>query len=334
MYEHLRNNFMCAVIENGISQEELDIVLQALDKVSTEFEIKRRETALIPYGEELPEIVKVYVVCKKIEGLADTTLETYTRVLGIFFRTVRKSVEMVTQNDIRLYLYQYQKQRGCSNRSLDKYRGYLSSFFAWATDEGYIPRNPMKTITAIKYEKKPRINLTQLELEYLRSGCQTIRDHAIVEFLYSTGCRVSELAIVKKSDIDWNTRSVHLFGKGQKHRSSYLNAKAEVSLLTYLQSRNDDCEYLFVTERKEYRQLSTAAIEKVIRKIAGRTSFKIDKPVTPHVIRHTTATSALLSGMPIEEISKLLGHEKVDTTMIYAHTSSESIKASHQKHIV
>ena len=109
MYEHLRNRFMCAVIERGISQKYLDIVLQALDEVSTEFEIKRRETALIPYGEELPEIVKVYVVCKKIEGLADTTLETYTRVLGIFFRTVRKSAEMVTPNDIRLYLYQYQK---------------------------------------------------------------------------------------------------------------------------------------------------------------------------------------------------------------------------------
>ena len=334
MYEHFRNKFMCAALEKGIPKESLDITLKALDETSAEFEIKRRETALIPYGEEIPEIVKLYVVCKKIDGLADTTLETYMRVLGIFFRAVRKPAEMVTPNDIRLYLYQYQKERGCSNRSLDKYRGYLYSFFTWATDEGYIPRNPMKTITAIKYEKKPRLNLTQLELEYLRSGCRTVRDHAIVEFLYSTGCRVSELSTVKKSDIDWNARSVHLFGKGKKHRTSYLNAKAEVSLLTYLQSRNDDCEYLFVTERKEYRQLSTAAIEKVIRKIAERTSFKIEKSVTPHVLRHTMATRAVESGMPIEEVKQILGHEKIDTTMIYTHTCVESVRSSHQRHIV
>lgn len=334
MYEHLRNSFMCVASEKKMPKEFLEMALQTLDEVSNEFEIKRRETALVPYGEELPEIVKVYIVCKKIEGLADTTLETYTRYLSIFFRTVRKPVEMVTSNDIRLYLFTYQKERGCSNRSLDKYRGYFSSFFAWATDEGYISRNPMKTITAIKYEKKPRMNLSQLELEYLRDGCRTARDRAIVEFLFSTGCRVSELSRIKKPDIDWNTRSVHLFGKGQKHRTSYLNAKAEVSLLAYLKSRDDDCEYLFVTERKEYRNLSSAAIEKIIRKIAGRTSFKIEKPVTPHVLRHTTATIALQNGMPIEEISKLLGHEKIDTTMIYAHASTESVQAGHKKYII
>lgn len=134
--------------------------------------------------------------------------------------------------------------------------------------------------------------------------------------------------------MDWDARSVHLFGKGRKHRTSYINAKAEVALRSYLATRNDDCDYLFVSERKPYRNISTAAIEKVVRKIAGRTTFTINKSVTPHVLRHTTATIALQSGMAIEEISKLLGHEKIDTTMIYAHASLESVRSGHQKHIV
>lgn len=206
------------------------------------------------YNDDLPELAKAYLVCKKIEGLSDRTLDTYMRNLKIFFRGIRKPIEQINANDIRVYLFSYQQERKCSNRSLDKYRGYLSSFFSWATDEGYLQRNPMRTIPPIKYERKPRQNLTQLELEYLRADCKTPRERAIIEFLYSTGCRVSEISGVKKSDIDWNKKSVHLFGKGRKHRTSFINAKSEVSLLTYLETREDDCEYLFVSERKPYRQ--------------------------------------------------------------------------------
>lgn len=288
----------------------------------------------MPYNHELPELAKMYLVCKKIEGLSDRTLATYKRMLEIFFRHFQKPVEMIGANDIRVYLFQYQRERGCSNRSLDKYRGYLCSFFGWATDEGYLTQNPTRNIPVIKYERKPRKNLTQLELEYLRMACKTPRERAIIEFLYSTGCRVSELSGVKLEDVDWNTRSVHLFGKGRKHRDSFINAKAEVAIKAYLDTRSDDCKYLFVSERKPYRQIQPAAIEKIVRIIAARSADKISTNVTPHVLRHTTATLALANGMPIEEISKLLGHEQINTTMIYAHTSTESVQAGHRKHIV
>lgn len=334
MYEHLRNDFLSALVDNGIPENEIQHILLTLDQVATRYEVKPRELSLVTYSDGLPELAKNYIVCKKIEGLSDTTLQTYLRTLRIFFQELRKSPEQITANDIRIFLFKYQQQRQCSNRSLDKYRGYLSGFFTWATDEGYIPSNPMRTVPSIKYERKPRQNLTQLELEYLRDACETSRERAIIEFLYSTGCRVSELAIVKRSDIDWNAKSVHLFGKGRKHRTSFINAKAEVALQTYLESRSDDCEYLFVTERKPTRALTKDAIEKMVRIISSRVSDKISKPVTPHVLRHTTATTALQSGMPIEDISKLLGHESIDTTMIYAHTSMESVQAGHRKHIV
>lgn len=152
--------------------------------------------------------------------------------------------------------------------------------------------------------------------------------------LYSTGCRVSELAILKRSDIDWHEKSVHLYGKGRKHRTSFINAKAEVALIRYLDSRNDDSEFLFVSSRRPYRNLKKEGIEKIVRTIGHRSSCKTNKTITPHVLRHTTATTALQSGMPIEDISKLLGHESIDTTMIYAKTSLENVQAGHRKHIV
>lgn len=334
MYEHFRKEFQCVATSKGMQQRAVQEALAILDQLGSKYEVHKKEMSLTLYGEDLPEIVKIYIVCKKIEGLSQKTLDTYYRMLKLFFGEIRKPPAMITTNDIRVYLFNYQKERGCSNRSLDKYRQYLASFFDWASDEGYVKGNPMRTIPAIKYEKKPRQHLTQLELEYLRQCCQTPRERAIIEFLFSTGCRVSELAGAKKEDVDWNSRSVHLFGKGNKHRVSFLNAKAEVTLKTYMESRKDDCEYLFVTERKPYRQMKKDALEKVVRNIAGRASGEMQKHVTPHILRHTTATIALQNGMPIADISRLLGHENISTTMIYAHTCMESVQAGHRKFIV
>lgn len=335
MYEHFRNDFQCAAAEHGMQRQSIVDVLGLLDQLAVKYEIHRKELALAKYSEEVPELVKIYLVCKKIEGLSQQTLDTYLRMLKLFFREIKKPLPKITTNDIRVYLFGYQQRRGCSNRTLDKYRQYLASFFSWATDEGYVPSNPMRTIPAIKYEKKPRENLTHLELEYLRQSCRTTREQAIIEFLFSTGCRVSELSGVKMNDVDWTARTVHLFGKGSKqHRTSFINAKCEVALKAYLKERTDDCEYLFATERKPYRQLKRDALEKIVRNIASRSSEEMHKHVTPHVLRHTTATLALQSGMPIADLSKLLGHEKIDTTMIYVHSSMESVQAGHRKYVV
>ena len=267
-------------------------------------------------------------------GLADGTLNNYSIILSVFFREIKKQPQFVTANEIRKFLYTYQEQKGVSYRTIDKYREYIARFFTWAHDEGYISSNPTRNITAIKYEEKPREALTQVELEYLRMACVTLREQAIIEFLYSTGARVSELTGVKKSDVNWYEKSVRLFGKGRKHRISFLNAKAEVALKKYLETRDDDCEYLFATVKKPYRNLSKDGVEKIVRNIANRASKNIGKHITPHILRHTTATTALQSGMPIADISKLLGHESIDTTMIYAKSSIEDVRSGHKKHII
>ena len=201
MYEQFRNQFMVLLSEH-FSDDVISIILDELDKAAYDYEIKKKSTELTVYNDDIPDIVKTYLVCKKMEGLSKGTLENYKRYLHMFFRYLKKPPEKVTTNDIRIFLYSYQKHRGISNRTLDKYREYISRFYQWACDEEYINKNPTKNIKPIKYEIKPRQALSQMDLEYIRMACTTIREKAIIEFLYSTGCRVSELSIVKKCDID------------------------------------------------------------------------------------------------------------------------------------
>ena len=281
----------------------------------------------------LPLEVEDYLACKTMQGLAPGTIENYRLILTLFFQSVNKQPSEVITNDIRRFLYNYQEKKKVSRVTLDKYREYISRFFSWAHKDGLLISNPTATLAPIKHEQKQRQYLTQIDLEYLRLACKTPRDLAILEFLYSTGARVSELTIVKKSDIDWYDKSVSLFGKGMKQRTSFLNAKAEVAIKRYLESRTDDNEYLFVSIKKPYKQLTKDAIERIIRVIANNTP-QVRKKVTPHIFRHTMATTALQSGMPIADISKLLGHESIDTTMIYAKSSLEDVKTGHRKHIV
>lgn len=333
MYEQFRNDVARELAT--LEREQLKAVLAAVDRAANRWQFSPKETALsIPSPDEPPETVKLYLVCKKIEGLSEHTLKAYQKTLTLFFGEMRKQPAQITPNDIRLYLYNYQKARNVSNRTLDKYREYLARFFAWANDEGYIQSNPARNINPIAYEIKPRTALNQIELEYLRHACQSVRDLAIVEFLYSTGCRVSELAAVLLSDIDWHEKTVRLFGKGKKHRVSFLNAKAEVAIRNYLATREDDCPYLFVTQRKPYRNLGREAVEKILRDIVGNLPGHVSKHITPHVLRHTTATTALQGGMPITDIQKLLGHASVETTMIYAKSSLADVQAGHRKHII
>lgn len=303
--------------------------------VAYNYDISKKTTEVATQNtEDMPQLLKTYLVCKKMEGLSEATLYNYGHCLKIFFNTLNKLPEQITANEIRVFLYKYQEERKISNRTLDKYREYISWFYQWACDEEYIERNPARAIKPIKHEVKPRQALSQIELEYLRKACTTPKEKAIIEVLYSTGCRISELVNLNKFDIDWNEKSVHLFGKGSKHRTSFLNAKAEVALHEYLETRMDAEECLFVSDRRPYHRIKSDALQKIVRTISERASNNIGKHVTPHVLRHTTATTAIRNGMSVEDISKLLGHEKIDTTMIYAKTSMANVQAGHKKYIV
>ena len=312
-----------------LTGEMIERITAAADRSMRGYEITERVGASVKDDNDL---IKLYIAVKKTEGLSRGTLNNYARILELFFKAVQKAPDCIVANDIRMFLYDYQERRKVSNRTLDKYREMICWFFGWAYNEEYITRNPAKSIRAIKAEIKQRQSLTQLELERLRLACNTKRERAIVEFLYSTGCRVSELAAVTMSDLDMHNRTVHLYGKGRKHRTSYINAKCEIAIEQYIAERKGDSEFLFVSERAPYNGIKKAALEKIMRNLSAKSG--VNKNITPHILRHTTATQAVSNGMPIEEISRMLGHANLTTTMTYVQSSQESIQAHHSRCII
>lgn len=335
MYEQFKHDLMSQLSANAaFTNEQISQVMFHLDVVSGQYEITRKETAVTVFNQELPSAVKNYIVCKSIEGFSEGTLYNYTRCLKNFFFAVQKAPEEVTPNDVRMYLYQYKQARQISDRSLDKIRVTLSGFYSWMVAEGYTERNPLLTVNCIKFEKKPRTACSQRDLEYLRMACKTTKQKAIIEVLYSTGCRVGELVNLKKNDIDWKEGTIHLFGKGKKHRTGYLNAKAEIALKEYLKTRDDDKEWLFVSDRRPHNQMHNCGVQKIIREIAERAGENVQVKVTPHVMRHTTATVMLANNADLPTIQAVLGHSNINTTMIYAHNTIEHIKTEHRRTVV
>ena len=226
--------FVNEVIEklsHKIPDENLVMIRSVLFYVGKDYEIKRVSTELAPVTDELPQEVKEYLVTKKIGGLSQASLKQYHDALRRFCEKVRKPIAQVTTQDIRVYLYQLSEETHMSDTSLENQRMYICCFFKWLALNGYIMKDPGANVAVIKCEKKLREPLTDTEMEALRSVCKTLNEKAVVETLYSTGCRVSELINIKIKDIDFETREVHLFGKGKKHRITYLNARALLNKL-------------------------------------------------------------------------------------------------------
>lgn len=276
---------------------------QKLTIFVSDYEIEPRKTEIVPYEGYLPECYEIYFATRKIEGLSIRSLELYNMVLRDFFFQVNKQLTEITTNDIRVYLYQTQETRKISNATLDNRRVIIHTFLEWAANEGYIGSNPCRNIKAIKYERAQRKPLSGMELERLNI-----------------------------TDVDFEQKDVHLFGKGDKHRTSCLNVRAELALKNYLATRNDDNPALFVSERAPHGRLKKPAIEKRVRQL-GEMS-KIGRRVYPHLIRHTTATDGLDRGMPIEEVQQFLGHVNINTTMVYAQVSRANLKRDHRRYIV
>lgn len=269
---------------------------------------------------------------KKIAGLADGTLKQYASRFKFFFEIVHKPLKEIDGTDIKVFLFTYQTEHKVSNITLNNIRVNIVSFFRWCAGEGYIDKDPTINIKAIKTERKKRGYLTEEEIELVRSACDTERNKALVEMLYSTGCRVSEIVALNKSDINLQTMEVTVNAKGNKQHYVYINARCKVALQRYFMSRADNSDALFVSERKPYNRSTVSGIEKIFCKLGIKAGIK--KKVHPHLIRHTTATHALAHGMSIENVKQMLGHVSMDTTMIYADVANSAVKESHRKYVI
>lgn len=280
---------------------------------------------------DMPGRVMLFLAAKKLDGCSKITIENYARILQKFCGVVHKDVEQIDSMDIRRYLALYSKT-GVKNSTLATIISCLKSFFGWLKNEEYISKSPMKKIKNIKIEKRVRKALSREELEMLRDACETLREKALVEFFYSTGCRLDEVQKLDITDVDWSNGKVLVVGKGNKERPVYLNARAILHLKKYLTSRSDNNTALFVGSRKPHERLGRRAIERTFSTLGKRAGIK--KAVYPHLLRHTTASTMLQNGGTMAEVQHYLGHDSPTTTQIYAEMDAQTIKMSHLKHVI
>lgn len=274
--------------------------------------------------------LKMFISAKQVEGCSVNTLKYYHTTIERLIGTTNKWIKDITTDDLREYLSAYQSVNNASKVTVDNVRRILSSFFSWLEDEDYIVKSPVRRIHKVKTAKVVKETLTDENLEVLRDNCDNLRNLVMVEMLTSTGVRVGELVNLNREDINFNERSCIVLGKGNSEREVYFDARTKLHLLEYLDSREDNEKALFVSKNVPHNRLTIGAIERIIRNLGKQSEIA---KVHPHKFRRTLATMAIDKGMPIEQVQRLLGHRKIETTMHYAMVNQSNVKIAHRKYI-
>lgn len=326
LFKVLFSEKLSSILDSSTARE----VLHCLDSVARDFSVTRRDSAADPPSDSLPEHLRFFLAAKTVENKSPSTVEHYRGILTIFFRTVRKPVKDISTADIRDYLSRC-REAGNKSVTVGNVRLVLSSFFEWCALEGHVPANPVKRISAIKTGKSPRKAMKRIEIEYLRNSCCNLRDKALVDFLYSTGVRVSEFCNARIDNIDWEKKAVLIeHGKGNVTRWTYLNPESEVSLRAYLDSRRDNSPYIFAPAcGTSDKPIAPRTVQNAIDRIVARSGKRYSVKISPHIFRHTIATVLLHNGMPVEQVQRFLGHANINTTMIYAEVRDEDVRRGH-----
>lgn len=316
---------LCRTFNN----DELKIILDQVDDVLLDYDIK--PSARLPMVWDDETYIIKYFEAKMIEGLSDETIKTYRSEIKDFIINIDKPLREMTTQDITEYFINLRKRRNISDCNLNHRLSVLKSLYQWMYENDYIEKNPCLGIRRIKYKKGCRQPLTPQELDRIRYACRNnLRNTALIEFMYSTGCRVNEVRHIKISDIDFFNKEVVVLGKGNKERTVYISAQAENAIKRYLETRNNKNEYLFAHSRDlGNRPMDSDTIRSIFKQIGC--SAGLDRNLKPHEMRHTTATDALKRGMPVEEVQMLLGHSRIDTTMIYAKVDATRLKIDHKR---
>lgn len=276
------------------------------------------------------EYMKLFLDAKKIEGCSERTIQYYHVTIAHMLLRITTPIRKITTDEVRSYLVDYQKINNCSKVTVDNIRRNISSFFSWLEEEDYILKSPMRRIHKIKTKTVVKEIISDENMETMRDNCTEIRDLAMIDLLYSTGIRVGELVNLDIADVDLAKRECIVYGKGDKERRVYFDAKAKVHLQSYLASRRDDNPALFVTLDAPHDRLKISGVEIRLREFGRNLGLP---RIHPHKFRRTMATRAIDKGMPIEQVQKILGHSQIDTTMQYAIVNQNNVKSSHQKYI-
>lgn len=326
----MKQNLITDVIQgmlpylNNAQTERLQEVLQ---HALFNYEVTKNKN-----DEEISEqnLVELFLSAKRIEGCSEKTLKYYQSTIQAMLDSVCKSVRYIVTDDIRCYLTEYQAENNSSKVTIDNIRRILSSFFSWLEDEDYILKSPVRRIHKVKTGTNIKETYSDEALELMRDSCTELRDLAMIDMLASTGMRVGEMVLLNREDIDFNERECVVFGKGDKERIVYFDARTKIHLQNYLQSRKDSNPALFVSLQSPHNRMKIGGIEVRLRQLGQRLGLN---KVHPHKFRRTLATMAIDKGMPIEQLQQLLGHRRIDTTLQYAMVKQSNVKLAHRKYI-
>ena len=321
---------MQTIITDILNAMTPDLSADQLQKLANVLQIKlspvRQE--VVPVHDDWPRLLSLYVATKKLENCSAGTLSGYHRCIVKLMQTIGKKVRDITVNDLRYYLARYQQDRHIGLSYLETLRHYISSFFSWLTDEGYLRHNPARRLNRVKVPKKYKQPFTAEERERLKLAAKTQRDIALMEVMYSTAGRIGEIISLNRDDVNLKDRSVLLYGsKGKADRRVYLTEQAAYHLKLYLEQRQDNNPALFISDRRPYNRIGVAAVQSMLRKLGKVTGIHTH----PHKFRRTLLTDAGSRGIPLQEIQHYAGHVKPDTTMLYVNVKEEAIKASFRR---
>ena len=283
-----------------------------------------------PEESDNAEYLDMFLTAKRIEGCSERTLEYYRSTIKMMLDKIKTPVRQMTTEMLRDYLSQYQEINNCGRVTIDNIRRNLSSFFSWLEEEDHILKSPIRRIHKIKTKKVVKEIISDENMEILRDGCNEMCDLAMIDLLASTGIRVGELVNLDIADLNFEERECIVYGKGDKERKVYFDARTKLHIQKYMESRNDDNPALFVSLNAPYQRLQISGVEIRLRELGKQ--FEICN-IHPHKFRRTMATRAIDKGMPIEQVQKLLGHQQIDTTMQYAMVNQSNVKSSHIKYI-
>lgn len=309
---------------NNAQTQRLQEVLQ---HTLFDYEVAKTES---DKGLSEQNLVELFLSAKRIEGCSEKTLKYYKATIQAMIDSIGKCIKYIVTDDIRCYLTEYQSNKNSSKVTIDNIRRILSSFFSWLEDEDYILKSPVRRIHKVKTGTNIKETYSDEALELMRDNCTELRDLAMIDMLASTGMRVGEMVLLNREDIDFNERECVVFGKGDKERVVYFDARTKIHLQNYLQSRMDNNPALFVSLKAPYERLKIGGIEVRLRNFGKQLGLS---KVHPHKFRRTLATMAIDKGMPIEQLQQLLGHRKIDTTLQYAMIKQSNVKLAHRKYI-
>ena len=326
MKQNLVNDVMQAMLPY-LNNDQLEKLQKVMQYVFFQYEITKTEKNS---EDSTLNLVDLFLSAKRIEGCSEKSLKYYQTTIQSMLSAVKKDVKQIETEDIRTYLTDYQQQKKSCRVTIDNIRRILSSFFSWLEDEDHILKSPVRRIHKVKAVTNIKETYSDEALEMMRDNCTEPRDLAIIDMLASTGMRVGEMVLLNRNDIDFNERECVVFGKGNKERVVYFDARTKIHLKNYLQSRTDDNPALFVSLKSPYNRMNIGGIETCLRRLGKQLGLQ---RVHPHKFRRTLATMAIDKGMPIEQLQQLLGHKRIDTTLQYAMVKQSNVKIAHRKYI-